>query len=317
MSLAAIRPHLPPFPGTSNPSSTDGQLLQRYVASRDEDAFAGLVRRYGSLVLGVCESVLENSQDSEDAFQATFLVLSRRASNLDGQRPLGNWLHAVAFRTALKARQTIVQRRRRELQMLDVSTIVGRNAQGREESEWSDLRPLLDEELNQLPEKYRAPLVLCFLEGKSHLQAARELGWPSGSMSRRMNRARKLLQKRLARRGVTLSAGALFLLIAKNAGAVTVTPTLIAATAKAALAFSIGQVGLQETISSHVASLTEQVLRTMTVATSAKAGSALTTLLLLILIVASGGILAYEIKDLLQLETLWGCGTPSQVDHPK
>jgi RNA polymerase sigma factor (sigma-70 family) len=173
----------------------DGHLLERYAGSGDESAFTALVERYGSLVSAVCQRILGHAQDAEDAFQMTFLALARRAGSLDGQRPLANWLYVVAYRTAAKVQRRAAWRRAHEVQMLNMPKVPAP-----EEKPGIDLRSLLDEELHKLPEKYRVPLVLCFLEGKSHLQAARELGWPSGSMSRRMSRARDLLRRRLARR---------------------------------------------------------------------------------------------------------------------
>ena len=308
MSLATMGRYTSAPSERSDVSLPDGQLLQRYVATHDQSAFASLVERYGALVLGVCVRVLQNSHDAEDAFQATFLVLARRAATLDGRGSLGNWLYAVAYRTAIKARQSAARRRARELQVLNMSTVLSS-----EEEEWSDLRPLLDEELNQLPVKYRAPLVLCYLEGKTQEQAARELGWPTGSMSRRMNRARDLLQERLARRGLALSTGLLFVLIAKNAGAAIVSPTLVSITAKAALVFAAGQAGLEAAISGKVASLAEEVLRT----TTGKVARLLITVALLILIATMSGLLTHEILGYLQQGDLWGCGTPAKADPQK
>jgi RNA polymerase sigma factor (sigma-70 family) len=188
-----MRRYLRALARSGDPGLSDGQLLKRYLAICDEGAFTALVNRYGEMVLRVCESVLKHSEDAEDAFQATFFALARRAATLDRQEPLGSWLHGVAYRTAIKVRQKAARRRERELYALDLST-----RPGPEEKGWSDLRSLLDQELNQLPEKYRAPLILCFLQGKTHQEAASELGWPSGSMSRRMHRARELLRRRLA-----------------------------------------------------------------------------------------------------------------------
>lgn len=308
MSLATMGRYTSTPSERNDVSPPDGQLLQRYVATHDQSAFATLVERYGPLVLGVCVRVLQNSHDAEDAFQATFLVLARRAATLDGRGSLGNWLYAVAYRTAIKARQSAARRRARELQVLNMSTVLSS-----EEEEWSDLRPLLDEELNQLPVKYRAPLVLCYLEGKTQEQAARELGWPTGSMSRRMNRARDLLQERLARRGLALSTGLLFVLIAKNAGAAIVSPTLVGITTQAALAFAAGQAGLEAAISGNVASLAEEVLRT----TTGRVARLLITVALLILIATMSGLLTHEILGYLQQGDLWGCGTPAKADPQK
>jgi RNA polymerase sigma-70 factor (ECF subfamily) len=306
MSLATAAWASNVLPERGDNSLPDGKLLERYVAKHDENAFAALVQRYGPLVIGVCERILQHSHDAEDAFQATFLVLARRAATLDGRGPLGNWLYAVAYRTAIKTRQNATRRRARELQVLTMSTGLSRNE---EEPEWCDLRPLLDEELNQLPTKYRAPLVLCYLEGKTQEQAAHELGWPTGSMSRRMNRARELLQARLARRGLAMSTGFLFMLIAKNAGAAIVSPTLVGMTAKAALAFATGSAGLGM-ISGQVASLAEEVLRTTTHVAGKKL---LIKTALLILIAAMSGVLTYEIAQYLQQGALWGCEAPTKT----
>jgi hypothetical protein len=185
-----------------------------------------------------------------------------------------------------------------------------------EEKEWSDLRPLLDAELHQLPEKYRAPLVLCYLEGKTQEEAARELGWPTGSMSRRMNRARDLLHKRLAHRGLALSSSLLFVLIAKKATAAIVSPTLASFTAKAAFVFGTGQIGAEAAISAKVASLAEEVLRTTTLATTGRIARFLTTLALLILIITMSGILAYEVLGFLGVEIL-GCRLPAHIESEK
>ena len=311
MSLATMGWPAKVLPGRNDSSPPDGQLLQRYVAKRDEKAFAGLVERYGPMVLGVCERVLQHSHDAEDAFQATFLVLARRATTLDGRGSLGNWLYAVAYRTAIKARQNAVRRRAREQQVLNMSTVLSS-----EEEEWSDLRPILDEELNHLPEKYRAPLVLCYLEGKTQEQAAQELGWPTGSMSRRMNRARDLLRERLARRGLALSSGLVFMLIAKNVGAAIVSPALAGLTAKAAFAFGAGQLGLETAMSAKVTSLAEEVLRTTTRGATGKIVRLLATLALLILIATMSGILTHQVLSFLD-QGVFGCRIPAKAGPQK
>ena len=230
---------LPTLGWREEEKASDGELLERFVAQRDEAAFANLVHRYGSLVLGVCQRVLGDTHQAEDAFQATFLVLVRRADSLDRRGPLGNWLYAVAFRTATKARMTAARRRARERQAMDSTS----EAYTADEQVWDELRPILDEELSQLPRKYRAPLVLCYLEGKTQQQAAQELGWPSGSMSRRMNRARQLLRDRSKKRGVATSVGigVLFWLLPQKATASVVSSTLVTTTVKAALALGTAE----------------------------------------------------------------------------
>ncbi len=193
---------------------TDGQLLQSFIDRGDEGAFETLVHRHGAAVLGVCRRVLCHQQDAEDAFQATFLVLARKAASIVSQETVGNWLYGVAYRTARKAKVANARRRNRETQ---AATMLRQEHKTNEV--WLDLQPLLDRELHTLPAKYRSPIVLCDLEGKTRPEAARQLGWPEGTLSWRLASARSMLAKRLERRGVTLSAGALGLAIAQNASA--------------------------------------------------------------------------------------------------
>jgi RNA polymerase sigma factor (sigma-70 family) len=183
---------------------SDGELLGRFAANCDEAAFEELLRRHAGLVLGTICRLLGHGPDAEDAFQATFLVLVRRAGSLKRDGSLGPWLYTVAYHTALRAREAAARRRREEKQAARVPAVPPDD-----EPLWRDLRPVLDEELNRLGEKYRAPVVLCYLEGKTHEQAARELGWPLGTVAGRLARAKNLLRQRLARRGVAPSAGAL------------------------------------------------------------------------------------------------------------
>lgn len=238
---------------------SDGLLLERYLHRRDEAAFAALVSRYGPLVLGVCERVLVDSNDAEDAFQATFLVLVRKAGSLDRSGTLSHWLYTVAYRTAVKARISAARRRAHERQGVEMpaSPVNG-------DAAWRELRPVLDEELNRLPEKYRAPLVLCYLEGKTHLQAARDLGWPSGSVSRRMNRARDLLRKRLLKRGIVLAPVVLAALLAQGKAYAAVPAALATSTVKAAMLFKSGALaGTLGVASSRALYLADDMLRTV------------------------------------------------------
>src|SRR5262249_26019760 len=157
--------------------------------------------RHGPMVLGVCRRVLDHAHDAEDAFQATFLVLARKAASIVARDTVGNWLYGVAYRTAHKARVAAARRRLKERQMSRPEAL--------DEDVWRELRPVLDQELNRLPEKYREPVILCDLEGQTRKEAARRLGWPEGTLSGRLSRARVLLAKRLARHGLTLSGGAM------------------------------------------------------------------------------------------------------------
>ncbi len=178
----------------------DAQLLQRFALRREEDAFAALVGRHGPLVWGVCRRLTRHEQDAEDAFQAVFLALARRAGSIRNGESLGGWLYQAAYRTARRARRQRACREHHE-----------RQATAREETAgpdlaWRELQGMLDEELGRLPQRYREPFVLCCLEGRGRREAAAQLGWREGTVSSRIAQARRLLQARLARRGVTLSA---------------------------------------------------------------------------------------------------------------
>lgn len=191
----------------------DGQLLRRFISRRDEAAFALLVRRHAPMVWGVCRRVLANPHDAEDAFQATFLVLVRKAAAIGRPELLGNWLYGVAYRTARKARAVAARRRAQERQAATMPAHGPSSAVAAH-----DLREALDRELNRLPEKYRAPLVLCYLEGLTNEEAARRLGWPVGSMSARLSRGRELLRERMNGRQNALPAGLFLTLLIQQAG---------------------------------------------------------------------------------------------------
>jgi RNA polymerase sigma factor (sigma-70 family) len=236
---------------------TDGQLLQRFAAGREQEAFAELVRRHGPMVLAVCRRVLGDADDADDAFQATFLVLARRAGAVRKRDSVGSWLYGVACRVARKARVGAARRRARERQVADMP-----RAEPTAEAVWREVRPVLDEELSRLPEKYRAPVVLCYLEGRTHAEAARQLGWPTGTVSGRLARARDLLRGRLARRGLGLSGGLVAALLGDQAAPAAVPATLARTTIDAAATFAAGNAAAG-TASAPAAALAKGVLHTM------------------------------------------------------
>jgi RNA polymerase sigma factor (sigma-70 family) len=183
-------------------AATDRQLLERFAAHREEWAFAVLVERHGPAVLAVCRHLLD-AHDADDAFQATFLVLARKARSVAWHESVGGWLHAVAHRIALKARGDAARRRRRERRFAGVLPI-----QPAADVLGQELRAALDGELGRLPARYHQPVVLCYLEGQTVEQAARQLLCPAGTVKSRLARARELLRSRLTRRGLALSAAA-------------------------------------------------------------------------------------------------------------
>ena len=211
---------------------TDGQLLDSFVARRDEGAFEALVRRHGPMVLGVARRVVGNAADAEDIFQATFLVLVRKAASVRPRETLANWLYGVAYRTALKVRSTAARRRAKERQMA--------RPQAPEEGVSEELLRLLDKELSRLPDKYRLPVVLCDLEGRPRKQVARQFAIPEGTLSSRLATARRLLAKRLARYGLAVSGGALATALTARASAA-LPASLVVSTVRVGLRVAAGQ----------------------------------------------------------------------------
>jgi RNA polymerase sigma factor (sigma-70 family) len=205
----------------SGSSAPDDRLLwDRYAARGDHAAFAALVARYGPMVLGVCRRVLRREQDAEDAFQAAFLVLALKARARAWPGLLGHWLYGVAYRTALKARSRASARREAPVQELPAPEPAGGELE-------ADVRAVLDEELNRLPAKYRTPLVLCYLEGKSTLDAARALGCPKGTVLSRLARGRDRLRQRLVRRGFVLTGMTLAAFLSNSSARAAVGPALL------------------------------------------------------------------------------------------
>lgn len=222
--------HLRSFLGAQQTrASTDGELLKQFADADDQQAFAALVERYAPLVFGVCRRTLQDEHAAEDAFQATFLVLWKKAPSLDGRGSIANWLYTVAYHLALKAKIRGDQRRAHERQVPAMP-----EAETPTEPVWNELRPLLDEELGRLPDKYRAPMILCYLSGKTNEQAAEELGWTKDTVRGRLAKAREILRGRLARRGINVPAVALGTILAENAVSAAAPVAWVDATLKAA-----------------------------------------------------------------------------------
>jgi RNA polymerase sigma factor (sigma-70 family) len=236
---------------------TDGQLLEAFLTVRDEAAFEALLRRHGPMVMGVCRRALANPQDAEDAFQATFLVLVRKAATIRPRALVGNWLYGVACRTARRAQAMNIRRQIKERQACPKTACAEECDPGRDE-----LLRHLDVELSRLPDKYRVPVVLCELEGKSRKEAARLLGLAEGTLSWRLARARKLLAGRMARRGVALSAASLALSLSGKASA-SVPLTLLHSTARVSIQVAGGRALTAAVASARVITLTEGVLKAM------------------------------------------------------
>jgi RNA polymerase sigma factor (sigma-70 family) len=206
------------------------------------------------MVLGLCRRVLHNFHDAEDAFQATFLLLARKAASVVKRDSVGSWLFAVAYRTALEARTVLVRRQARERQ---VDEMPHPEVAPVEVQDW---RPLLDRELARLPEKYRAAVVLYHLEGRGHREAARQLGLPEGTLSSRLTKARRLLAARLSRYGLALPAGAVTAALSEGTASAALPAPLAAATVGAAALVASGQLAA---VAPPVALLTQGVLKTM------------------------------------------------------
>jgi RNA polymerase sigma factor (sigma-70 family) len=264
---------------------TDGQLLEQYLQTREEVAFEALVRRHGPMVLGVCRRVTGNEADAEDAFQATFLLLVRKAATVLPRARVGNWLYGVAYVTARRARAAAAKRRAKERKAAE------QNGRATEETIWSQLAPVLDQELHRLPEMQRLPIVLCDLEGKTRKEAARQLGVAEGTVARRLARGRALLAKRLARHGVAPSATSLAALLAENTGSACVPATLLASTARTAAMVTAGQMFGPGTVSATVNGLAQGVAKAMLL-TKLKMVPAAVALILLGTVVVAYGVQA-------------------------
>ncbi len=274
---------------------SDGTLLEQFLTRRDEAAFETLLRRHGPMVLNVCRRLLPDPHDAEDAFQATFLVFVRRAASITRRELLGNWLYGVAYRTARAARTAAGRRRAKEAQAVP-------RQETPDEDAWQEVVPLLDQELSRLPDKYRIPVILCDLEGKTRREAARLLGLPEGTLSSRLARARALLARRLRGRGVTVTGGILIAALSRSAVTAALPPQLMSLTIKAGAGVLAGQVMAAGVISAQVAALSEGVLKTMF----------LTKLKMTTVVLLAGGVLALGMGQVVTHQLWAGDPEPRQ-----
>jgi RNA polymerase sigma factor (sigma-70 family) len=268
--VGVILRHLRTLAAGPDQGLPDQQLIERFVSDRDDGAFAVLLRRHGPMVLGVCRGVLHHQQDAEDAFQATFLTLARKAGSIHRRESVGGWLYRVAYHLAVKAQANAARRRVHERRaepmpcadpLLDMSL--------------RELRKMLYEELERLPEKYRAPLVLCHLEEKTQDEAARLLGWSKGAVKGRLERGRQRLRKQLVRRGLALPATLSALLLTRSAASARVPAALADVVLRAVPAVVAGQTVGKGLISAGAAALLRGVTPSMFVSKCNVAGAVL------------------------------------------
>jgi RNA polymerase sigma factor (sigma-70 family) len=287
--------------------ATDRQLVDRFARGHEESAFTILLRRHGPMVLGVSQGILRQLQDAEDVFQATFLLLARKASSIRKRESVASWLHGVAYRLAVRAK---AQRALRRSQEMKASAM--RKPGPNVEEAWRELRPVLNEEMEKLPESYRTALILCYLEGKTHEEVARQLGCPLGTVRSRVGRGRKLLQERLTRRGLSLSAGSFTAFLIAGTTSATLRAQLLDATLKASLQFATAR-STAELISAPVAALVEGGLKAM-LSTKLKIATAL---VLALSFMAGAGALAHQVFEANPLEINQDIGPQPAAKRPE
>jgi RNA polymerase sigma factor (sigma-70 family) len=284
--LGAVLKHIHKLAdGQHSGKVADRILLERFLVDQDEEAFTELVKRHGPMVLNVCRSVLHHWHDAEDAFQATFLVLARKASSIRRREALANWLWGVAHHVAMKAQTAAARRRKHEAKVderPEADPVLDMTVR--------ELQRVLYEELHRLPEKFRTPLILCYLQGHTHDEAARQLGWSKGTVRGRLNRGREQLRSRMARRGLALSTG--LVASALSAKAASIMPlALIGSTCKASLIGAAGQVLAADSVSPTVAALANGAIKSMFLS---KCKIAITVALALGIVAAGAGVLARQ-----------------------
>lgn len=302
--------HLHQVFGSPEDNLSDRQLLERFALGQEEHAFTVLVRRHGPLVLGVCRRILGQAEDAEDAFQATFLVLARKAGRVRWRESASNWLYEVAHRVALKAKTERTRRLMQEREAMNVPKPLPVP-----ESACRELCSVLDEELKRLPERFRAPFLLCYLEGQTQDQAARNLGWSLRTLKRRLEQGRELLRGRLTRRGLTLSGALLGAGLTETGLSAAVPSSLAVTTIKGSVGFALAKAATGGMITSNAAFLAEGVLRTM-MATKLKIG--LVLVLAFTMVGTGAGLTAHQVwtQQLAKASASEAPGVPAQEAAP-
>jgi RNA polymerase sigma factor (sigma-70 family) len=279
--------HIQQLAARRDTHGTDRQLLAEFAEQRNEAAFASLVARHGPMVLRICRRVLQHDQDAEDAFQATFLVLATNLRSIRKREALAGWLYGVAYRTAMKARRSAVRRRNHQARLQERRRADLQSAA----PSWDDVQVALDEEIQALPPPHRAAFVLCAMEGKTVPEAAAELGVKVGTLSSHLTRARQRLQRRLAKRGIELTALLAALSLANGSGKAAVPGALAQPTVRLGLLAAAGA-SATGVIPSHIAALAAGVTRAMFLT---KAKILMVVLLALGLVPAAAGLLAHQV----------------------
>ena len=246
-------------------AQSDGTLLEEFAANGREAAFEEIIRRHSNLVFSVCMRVLGEAHDAEDAAQAVFLTLAQKAKTLQGHPSVGAWLHHVAWHVAMRAKEAGALQHKRERESGIMAEKV-REQKREQEQHWEALKPLLDRELDALPEKYRLPLILHHLEGKSQQEIATLLRCSEGTVSSQLTRGRVMLKDRLAQRGLVLSVGLLAALVSKQVAAATLSTGFLVTTTKAAVLIAAGQTAATSVVSAQVAALTQGAIKMIYVA---------------------------------------------------
>ena len=259
--------------------ASDPQLIEQFLADCDEAAFEALIRRHGPMIMSVCSRIVNNHADAEDAFQATFLVLAKNLRTVRKQASFASWLHGVARRVALKARAQTNTRRHYE------QRVSMRENSGDEEVTCREMRSVFDEELTRLPDKWRQPLVLCYLEGRTQEEAAKQLGWSKNTLRRRLEEARARLGVRLRARDAAWPAAFAAVLVSDAVSSASLRPKLIGATVEAVASISTKVAPATGVVSANVAALSEGVFHTMTL-------TKLTAFGVVVLAMAGAGVLA-------------------------